>query len=195
MGRECNCRCDFAGTTLEVKALLETHEIILRGGIKKRIPFSAIKQIGAKGEALRFKVDGEAVSLLLGAQLAEKWAKAIQNPPTLAKKLGISQGTAVRVVGELLDEALEEALHDSDQVKTGGDLLVACVETPQSLDKALKIALKGTAPLWIVYRKGPGHALNETSVRTTGLAAGLVDTKVAAVSALFTAMRFNPRRS
>jgi hypothetical protein len=32
-------------------------------------------------------------------------------------------------------------------------------------------------------------------VRAAGLAMGLVDTKVAAVSAVFTAMRFNQRRS
>jgi hypothetical protein len=63
------------------------------------------------------------------------------------------------------------------------------------LRKALKAAAKGAAPIWIVYRKGPGQAVNETAVRAAGLAAGLVDTKVAAVSAVFTAMRFNHRRS
>ncbi len=195
MGRECNCRCEWAATTADVKAVLETHEIILRGGIRKRIPFIAINKMAVKGETLRFILEGEQVSLFLGAERAGQWAKAIENPPTLARKLGISKGSAVRVVGDLLDEALEEALRESDRVKTGGALLVACVETPGNLDKALKTAVKGTAPIWIVYRKGPGHAVNESSVRAAGLAAGLVDTKVAAVSAVFTAMRFSHRRS
>ena len=40
MGREAICTCDWAGEVTEVKALLETSEIILRGGIRKRIPFT-----------------------------------------------------------------------------------------------------------------------------------------------------------
>lgn len=178
-----------------MKALLETHELVLRGGIRRRIPFSEIRQMRVKGDSLRFLVEGEAVALMLGSDTAGKWAKAVLNPPTLAKKLGISKGTTVRVMGEVLDEALEEALRESDRVKTGGDLLVACVETPEGLEKALKTAAKGSAPIWIVYRKGPGHAVNEAAVRAAGLATGLVDTKVAAVSVVFTAMRFNQRRS
>jgi hypothetical protein len=179
----------------EVKALLETHEIVLRGGIRRRIPFRAVRQIRVKGEALRFMVEGEAVALMLGAATAEKWANAVKNPPTLAQKLGLSKETTVQVVGEVLDEALEEALQESDRVKTGGGLIVACVETPAGLAKALKTAAGGAGPVWIVYRKGPGHGVNEAAVRAAGLAAGLVDTKVAAVSAVFTAMRFNHRRS
>ena len=40
-----------------MKALLETHEIMLRGGIRKRVPFNAIRQMAVKGEALRFSVE------------------------------------------------------------------------------------------------------------------------------------------
>lgn len=195
MGQECTCQCEWAGTVAEVKALLETTEIVLRGGIRRRIPFSGIKQMRVKGEDLRFLVEGEAVALTLGAETAEIWVKAIRNPPSLAKKLGISKGTTVQVGGELLDEALEEALCGGVRVKTGGDLLVACVETPEGLQKALMTATSGAAPIWIVYRKGPGRVVNEAAVRAAGLAMGLVDTKVAAVSAVFTAMRFNQRRS
>jgi hypothetical protein len=193
MGRECTCQCEWAGTVAEVKALLETTEMVLRGGIRRRIPFSGIKQMRVKGETLRFTIEGEAVALTLGVQTAEAWVKAIRNPPSLAKKLGIAEGTAVRVLGEVLDEALEEALRGVDRVKTGGELIVACVEAPEALQKALMTA-GGGAPIWIVYRKGPGQVVNEAAVRAAGLSMGLVDTKVAAVSAVFTAMRFNQRR-
>jgi hypothetical protein len=66
MGREAVCTCDWAGTVAEVKALLETNEIILRGAMRKRIPFSEIKNVNAKPDRLCFNVAGEAVQLALG---------------------------------------------------------------------------------------------------------------------------------
>jgi hypothetical protein len=47
----------------------------------------------------------------------------------------------------------------------------------------------------MVYQKGPGHALNENWIRTDLRAAGLMDTKVASVSARWTALRFNLRKA
>jgi hypothetical protein len=49
--------------------------------------------------------------------------------------------------------------------------------------------------LWIVYRKGKGHAINENDVRDTGLAAGIVDVKIAYVSELLTGLKFVRRRT
>ena len=45
MGREAVCTCDWAGTVAEVKALLETSELILRGEIRRRVPFHEIKDV------------------------------------------------------------------------------------------------------------------------------------------------------
>jgi hypothetical protein len=49
-------------------------------------------------------------------------------------------------------------------------------------------------PIWFIYRKGPGHALNENLVRSRALDVGIVDTKVSAVSRDLTALRFVKRR-
>ena len=174
-----------------VKALIEPPELILRGEIRRRLPFSELRQIRADGGALRFKFGGDAVTLKLEASTAEKWAKAIlAPPPSLAKKLGITPESTIWVIGEIDDVALESSISEARRVArrgtgVGADVIVAHVNSAAELARAFKTAAKRTSngvPIWIVYRKGPGHAINESDVRETGLAAGIVDVKVASVS-------------
>src|SRR5579859_315720 len=111
MGREAECECEWKGARNRVKALLEPPDLILRGEIRRRIPFSELKQIRADGEKLRFTYGTETFALALGSAMAQKWVKALTTaPPTLAKKLGISPDTVVRVVGVVDDDALEAAV-------------------------------------------------------------------------------------
>jgi hypothetical protein len=49
--------------------------------------------------------------------------------------------------------------------------------------------------VWFIYPKGSGHSLNENLVRSTALATGIVDTKVAAVPTNFSALRFIKRKT
>jgi len=200
MGREANCRCKWAGATAQVKALLETSELILRGELRKRVPFADLKAVEAKGDRLCFTVAGDRIELALGKDQAAKWAAAILAGPTpLAKKLGITGETVVRAVGENADEALNEALAEASAITArNATLIVACVETPAELSATLKKTgneLAAGVPIWIVYPKGKGHAINEAKVRELVMPIGLVDTKVAAVSSRLTAMRFNLRRA
>jgi hypothetical protein len=194
MGREAICNCDWAETVVEVKALLETSEIILRGAMRKRIPFSEIKNVNAGADRLCFTVAGEPVQLVIGPA-AEKWATAITNPPpTLSRKLGITETTVVRVIGEVCDEALDEALAKAAAIASkNANLILACVDSQESLHSALRDAktqlLNGT-PIWMVYAKGKGHAINETEIRSLLRENGMIDTKVASVSSKFTALRF-----
>jgi len=199
MGREAVCICDWAGTKIQVKALLETGEIILRGAMRRRIPFSEIDNVNAKADGLCFSVAGEAVQLALGPAAA-KWAAAITNPPpSPARKLGITDKTVVRVIGEVCDEALNEALADAAAIanKNAG-LILACVDSPESLHAALRAAkaqLHKGVPIWMVYAKGKGHAIDETAIRSLLRDNGMIDTKVASVSAKYTALRFVARKS
>jgi hypothetical protein len=200
MGGEADCKCVWKESTADVRALLETHELILRGGMRRRIPFAEMQSIHADGGRLRFVFQGEPVSLELGSAVAAKWAKTLASPPPdLTKKLGIKPELKVRVIGTIDDKALEEAVSGAASTSAkSGDLIIARVETQSELAAALKNAAAESSrgvPLWIVYRKGKGHALSEAVVRATGLAAGLVDTKVASVSTVLTALRFNKRRS
>jgi hypothetical protein len=183
----------------EVKVLIEPPELILRGGVRRRIPIAAMKQIRADGDRLRFMFNREPVVLNLGSDVTAKFAKALTTPPpSLAKKLGIAAESVVRMIGEVDDKALEKAISEAKEVTArGGDVILARVDTPGELTAALKKAaneLSCGVPIWFIYPKGPEHALNEHIVRATGLSVGIVDTKVAAVSTALTALRFVKRK-
>ena len=200
MGREMQCKCDWAGTSAEVRVLLEPGEMILRSGLRKRLPITEIKGVKALAGILCFKVGGEPVRLFLGEGPAEKWAKSIvAPPPSLARKLGITENMIVRTIGCIQDQALEEAIAETKQVSAkDAELIVACVETPESLDATLEAAkaqLLKDVPIWIVYAKGSGHPLHEAAIRSFLRDHGMMDTKVASVSAKLTALRFNRRNS
>jgi hypothetical protein len=200
MGREAICTCDWAGTVAEVKVLLETSELILRGDIRKRVPFSELKDVKAQPDGLRFTVGGERVQLCLRSSVSEKWAKAITSPPpSLSRKLGITSKTVVRTIGDTQDQNLKAALQEAASISARDpDLIVACVDTPESLQATFKDARKQlmkSVPIWMVYAKGPRHPLNESAIRFFLRANGMMDTKVASVSSELTALRFSVRKS
>ena len=199
MGREAICECDWSGTTAKVKVLLEATDLIVRGDIRKRVPLKALKNVETDQGRLRFNANGDLVQLFLGVPQAEKWAAAIKKPPpSLARRLGITDKTIVRVIGNSADEALNEALNESAQISAKNpDLIVACVDTPESLAAALRAArpqLFKSIPIWLIYPKGPGHPLNEAMIRTILRSSGMIDTKVVSVSSTLTALRFNLRK-
>ncbi len=199
MGREATCDCTFDGTTAKVKALLETSEIILRGPIRLTAPLNALKNIRVESGTLCFNLDRHPIQLHLGAKAAESWAKKLKTPPpTLADKLGIT-GRTVRTIGPIADKALNSALTSASLISAEDpDIILSQIDTPESLAATLREAktqLARSIPIWLVYRKGPGHPINEAGIRTTLRAQGLMDTKVASVSEHLTALRFNLPKS
>jgi hypothetical protein len=199
MGLEATCECTFHGTTAKVKALLESRELILRGDIRMTAPIESLTKVRVESDSLCFNLNKKPVQLHLGAKAAESWAKKIKTPPpTLADKLGIT-GKIVRTIGPITDRALDSAISSAVQVRAENpDLILAIVDTPEALATTLREAKKQLArsiPIWLVYRKGPGHPINETHIRSTLRALGYMDTKVASVSPELTALRFNLAKS
>ena len=200
MGREANCRCEWNGEAAQVRALIEPPELILRGGMRRRIPLAELREVAAEGSRLHFRVGKEQVCLVLSEKIAPKWARALAAElPGLAKKLGITPDASIRLIGAIDDDALKDALSQSRNVSRGNaELVLARVNTPKELTSAFKKTaslLRAGTPIWIVYKKGRGHAIDESDVRSTGLAAGVVDVKVASVSAQLTALKFVSRRN
>ncbi len=117
----------------------------------------------------------------------------------MAKKLGIAPGFTVLIIGTIDHDALHQALAETRKVVSGNaGLILARVNTPAELTGAFAKAadlLTDGVPLWIVYRKGRGYAINESDVRSAGLAAGIVDVKVASVSEQLTALKFVKRKN
>jgi hypothetical protein len=199
MGREAICDCTFDGTTTKVKALLESEELILRGDIHLRAPLHALHHVRVESKSLCFNLDMGPVRLDLGAAAAKSWAKKIKTPsPSLADKLGIT-GKTVRTIGPIADRALDSALSSAARISSRNpDFIFAYVVTPESLAVTLREAkaqLARSIPIWLIYRKGPGQPINESAIRTTLRAQGLMDTKVASVSAELTALRFSRSKS
>src|ERR1700688_4979522 len=162
MGRQAQCPCMWDGATSKVKALLEPPNLILRGEIRRRVPFAKMKDVKAVGDLLHFKFEGQSVSLQLGNAMAAKGVQALLKPPaSLANKLGITLETTVRMIGPLGASALKDALAEAKAVSMRkGELILARVNTPSDLDAALMKSaghLKVGIPIWLIYRKGPGH--------------------------------------
>src|SRR5258708_40086656 len=79
MGQEVVCTARWGGKSVRGKALLETAEIIFRGGERRKIPFSAIRGMEAKDGELRLRTDEGLVVFELGER-AEKWRGGMWDP-------------------------------------------------------------------------------------------------------------------
>lgn len=194
MGLEAKCRGRWGGGEGEVKALLESHELILRGDIKRRIPISDLADVRVDGGDLRFSVASDKFVLDLGASQAQRWARKIATPPpSLAQKLGVSLASKVLVIGSIADVGLREALRGCQAAhEAEAQLSLAVVHSEMDLDVALEShgALVAGAPIWIVYQKGAKAQFGEVAVRRSMRAAGYRDNKVSAVSDELSATRY-----
>lgn len=197
MGLEAVCEVRIRrGAALEegeAKALLESLELILRGGIKRRWAIASLGDLAVASDALQFSAGGEQVQLLLGAPLAARWlAKLGKPPPTLAQKLGLGPGALAATFGPQDDANLAQALAGhvaADPAQAA--MLVAVMHTEADLQAALDThARLPCRAFWAVIPKGPRSTLPEAVVRSTLRAAGYADNKTSAVSERLTATRY-----
>lgn len=193
MGREALVHAEVGGEAGEVRALLESSELILRGEIRRRFPKAAMTDLRVEDDMLCFVCQGGAVRLALGARAAASWAEAIAKPPpSLRAKLGLDKGAKARLIGacddEVLAEAIDGALAPAGEAAT---MLIACVNGPDDLAKALDaLSAAPQMALWAIYPKGK-VTFGDTAIREALRAQGLRDTKSCAVSERLTATRYN----
>jgi hypothetical protein len=119
----------------------------------------------------------------------------------LPKKLGIKDGFQVRLI-EAPPEVVAELKSSLDNCKIARyakaplDFAMLFTKSATSLKKEFKPLAKNLAPagmLWISWPKktsGVLTDLNENLVRDIGLAAGLVDVKVCAVTEVWSGLKF-----
>ena len=195
MGRELQCRAKSGAEWFEGKALLETTEIIFRGEVRLKVPFSELKSVVARAGKLHLKLAAQTVILELGDQ-AEKWAHSILHPKSTTEKLGIKPGLAISAVHMPADTTMSDtrklaAAFSDDKLLPTSDMIVFGVATMSALAGVQKLipSLAAGGALWIVYPKGRTE-ITESQVLDAGRAAGLVDIKVVSYSATHTALKF-----
>ena len=119
----------------------------------------------------------------------------------LPKKLGIKEGFHVRLIKAPSDviAELEPSLEKCELVtgvKARLDFALLFTKSAASLKKEFSTTAKHLAPagmLWVSWPKkssGVPTDLNENIVRDIGLAAGLVDVKVCAVTDVWSGLKF-----
>ncbi len=200
MGREAECECHWGGQTGRCKVLLEGAELIVRGAIQRRVPFTAMQDAAIKGEEMVFSVDGTTVALALGGDSARRWLEIVRSaPPGLARKLGLNQDVRVRMIGEVDSEELRSALAEAVLDGEGrADLVLVRASTALELEHGLGLGwgeIEGGCPVWVIYPKGKASTLGEMAVREKMRGLGWIDTKVVSVSLELTGLRFIRRKN
>ena len=195
MGAEAKCRLTVGQTTTDGKALLETDELIFRGGdLRISIPYKTITAVDAKEGVLRVtSPDGIAVFELGDA--AVKWADKIRNPPSRIDKLGIKANQRVLLVS-LRDATLREEIETRGAVVLArgtqpADAIFLAAHDRGDLDRLVTLQkfLARAGAIWVIRPKGSA-AISEADVMKAGKAAGLVDVKVVRFSETHTAQKF-----
>ncbi len=194
MGREAVAIARWRGDAEEVKALLESQEVILRGAIKARFARSGISDVAVEGHALALCCNGEALVLELGDTEAAKWRDALlKPPPSLGDKLGIGPNKCAFVVGTTDDPELVGALASATCVEPGdAAVLLAILGNEGDLHSAFAIASRHPSlALWCIYPKGKDAPIGDRAVRDFMRSRGYIDNKTCAVSARLTATRYS----
>lgn len=195
MGAEARCTATYGGRKAEGKALLETDELIFRGGeLRFAIPYNSLLRVDARDGILHVAWPSGVVALDLG-ELAENWAERIRNPRSRIEKFGIRTGQRVLFVG-LRDATLREEVETSGATVLARstepvDVIFVATNDRTDLERLVTVQkyLKRDGAIWVIRPKG-NPSLSEHDVRQAGEAAGLVDVKVARFSDTHTAEKF-----
>jgi hypothetical protein len=195
MGNELKCLVHFGEQHGEGKALLETSEIIFRGGFRLKIPFSTIKSAKTEDGELRLQTAEGLAVFHLGAA-AEKWRDKILHPKSRIEKLGVKPNAKVSLLGKFDVEFLRElgGLTKSltkGKISADAEWIFFSADSKEDLGNLSRISksIQGSAALWIVYPKGQTH-ITENDVLAAGRKTGLKDVKVVGFSSTRTALKF-----
>jgi hypothetical protein len=196
MGAEAGCTAKIKGTTIEVKARLETDVLHFRSEkLRLSIPFKDISNVSAHGGTLSVTSPAGKATFDIGAA-ASKWAGKILRPPSRLAKIGVKPAWRVSAVGVDDEDFLRElegavSLLSIGHVLKASDAIFVGARKEAELARLekLKASLKPEGALWIIRPKGRPE-ISERAVMRAGRAAGLVDVKVVSFSATHTAEKF-----
>lgn len=194
MGREAEAAVRFAGQSGRAKLLLESKELILRGGLRAKLPRAGLGPVSARDGVLRIETAEGVLEADLGPA-AEAWAKAVLKPaPGLAEKLGLRADRRALVFGAITGTELAEAVAPFGSAAPEAAMVLAELPDAAGFAAVWAAARPLALPFWGVTRKGKASAFAEADLRAALRAEGWMDNKTCAVSAEWTATRFALRR-
>ena len=196
MGAETTCAVTFKGKTSTAKVRLETNVLQIRAAnLKLDVPFTAMKNVAARGGSLLIGHAGGPLTLALGKS-ADKWVDKILHPPSRLTKIGVRPQWRAAVMGtvdnDFVDELRAAILSLSvGRTVNGADAIFVGVSHPSDFASisAAKSAIKVDGAVWLIRPKGSAD-VSERAVMAAGKAAGLVDVKVVAFSTTHSALKF-----
>ena len=194
MGFDTTCSATYNKQTSVGRAQLEDDHVLFRGDFRVKLPLSSVTDVSTRAGVLSLKSSAGTLALALGPA-AEKWATKIVNPPNRLQKLGVKPGMKVSVLG-LGDAGFEAELRAAGadvavRLRQDSDQIYVAVESSKDLErfKAVLPSLKQDGAVWAIRRRGLNDA-SEAATMAAGIAAGLVDVKVARFSETHTAEKF-----
>jgi len=192
MGLEAKCAARYGKQSGEGHAMWESDYLLFRGPFRVKIPRGDIRKVSVEQGALTIDFGTERLELSLG-EASAKWADKILNPPSRLDKLGVKSGMRIsilRIADDAFGAEVEARGADvSERRRKDSDIVFAGAETLADLRFAeWRDAIRPDGAIWVVYPKG-GKTIKESNVRVAFLDAGLVDVKVCAFSATFTAVK------
>jgi hypothetical protein len=195
MGQEVACTLRRGGSEDPAKAQLETDHLLIRGAERLVLPYATLTRIEAADGWLHLDGPAGPLALELGTRAA-KWAAHAQSPPSRLAKLGVKAGQAAALIGPH-DAGLRAELAAAGAVLLDAPGPGSCDLVFYRLTAVADLAgvpglvplLKPAGALWTIRPKGK-QGVPEAATREAGLAAGLVDVKVARYDDLHTAEKF-----
>jgi hypothetical protein len=198
MGYEAATRARIGGRWHEVQAQLEEKEIVLRGGVRLRVPLAGARDVRAAGGLLTLTHDGQVMALRLGDQ-AERWARRISQPPSRLDKLGVKPGLRVQAIGLDDDPAFLDEVRERGAVlgaRGAADLVFFRITSARELARLAPLtrAIEPDGAIWVLWPKGRKE-LREDDVREAALALTLVDVKVVSFSDVLSGLKLVVRKA
>lgn len=194
MGYDTTCSATFKKQTSVGRAQLETDHVLFRGDFRVKLPLASITGVSTKGGVLSLTSAEGTLTLSIGPS-AGKWATKIASPPGRVQKLGVKPGMRISVLG-ISDAAFEAELKDagadvSTRLRRDSDQIYVAIESARDLRRFQTVlpSVRQDGAVWAIRRRGLKDA-SEAATMAAGLAAGLVDVKVARFSDTHTAEKF-----
>jgi hypothetical protein len=179
MAMESACKLQMGREHYEGKARMEGDHIDFAGQTKYRFRLNEIRSARREDDAILFSFHTNPVCIRLSsARAAEEWLDYIQHPQTLADRLGVREGTVVRILN-LEDADLVSSLETKKTRFVGhsGDpceLVMLGVERASELRQIedLLEALPPEGAVWVVLPK-TGRMVTKANVVAAVKEAGL----------------------